>query len=78
MGHDSLSINVLELFGMVWTSCVMIAIRQDLPSRDGEAMLMRGDNSSAVEWVLNCKWGIDDVRAEGQIRIPGALEVKGK
>ena len=49
MGYDSLSINVLELFGMVWTAYVMIVIRKDLPDRVGEAVLMRGDNSSAVQ-----------------------------
>ena len=54
-GYDSLSINVLELFGMMWTAYMMIVIRRDLPSRDGEAVLMRGDNSSSVQWVLNCK-----------------------
>ena len=48
-GYDSLSINVLELFGMVWTAYVMIVIRKDLPDRVGEAVLMRGDNSSAVQ-----------------------------
>ena len=46
-GYDSLSINVLELFGMVWTVCVIIVIRKDLPGRAGEAVLLRGDNSSA-------------------------------
>ena len=30
VGYDSLSINVLKLFGMVWSACVMIVIRKDL------------------------------------------------
>ena len=55
MGYDSLSINVLKLFGMVWTAYVMIVIRKDLPGRAGEAVLLRGDNSSAVQWVTNCR-----------------------
>ena len=78
MGHDSLSINVLELFGMVWTAYVMIAIRKDRPGRAGEAVLLRGDKSSAVQWVTNCKGGKDNVRAGGLMRILGALEVRGK
>ena len=77
MGYDSLSINALELFGMVWTAYVMIVIRKDLPGRAGEAVLMRGDNSSVVQWVTNCKGGKDDVRAGGLMRILGALEVRG-
>ena len=78
MDYDSLSINVLELFGMVWTAYMMIVIRKDLPGRDGEAVLMRGDNSSAVEWVTNCRGGNDNVRAGGLMRILGALEVRRK
>ena len=35
VGYDSLSINVLELFGMVWTAYVMIVIRKDPPGRGG-------------------------------------------
>ena len=69
---------MLELFGMGWTAYVTIVIRKDLPDRAGEAVLMRGDNSSAVQWVTNCKGGNDDLRAGGLIRILGALEVRGK
>ena len=46
-----------NLFGMVWTAYVMIVIRNELPGREGEAVLMRGDNTSAVQWVLNCQGG---------------------
>ena len=59
MSYDSLLIKVLELFGMVWTSYVMIVIRKDLPGRDEERVLMRGDNFTAVRWVSNCK-GVED------------------
>ena len=38
---------------------------------------MRGDNASAVQWVLNCKGGKDDARAGGMMRILGALEERG-
>ena len=78
VGYVSLSINVLELFGMVWTAYVMIVIRKDRPGRAGEAVLMRRDNSSAVKWVTNCKGQKDDVRAGGLMRVLGALEVRGK
>ena len=35
VGYDILSINVLELFGIVWTAYVMIVITKDLPKREG-------------------------------------------
>ena len=56
----------------------MIVIRKDLPRREGEAVLMREDNSSAVQWVLNYEEGKDDVRVGSLMRVLGALEVKGK
>lgn len=48
LSHDSLSINVLELLCMVWTAYVMIVIRNDLPRRREEEVLMRGYNSLPV------------------------------
>ena len=36
-----MSMNVLELFGMVWTANVMIVIRKELPEWEGEVVLMR-------------------------------------
>lgn len=35
MSHDSLNINVMELFGVVWTAYVMIVIRKGLPEWTG-------------------------------------------
>lgn len=49
ISHDSLSINVLERFGMVWTAYVVIVIRKDLPGREEENVPRRGDNSTAVQ-----------------------------
>lgn len=78
VGYDSVSMNVLEPFGMVWTADVMITIRKGLPRREGEAMLMRGDNSSVAMWVSNHKGGTVDLRAGGLMRVLGALEIKGR
>ena len=52
--RNRLSINVLELMGMVMTAYVMIVIRRDRPAKEGESVLMRGGSSSAVQWVINC------------------------
>ena len=43
-----MSIHVLDLFGIVWTAYVTIVIRKEMPELEGEAVLMRGDNTSAV------------------------------
>ena len=71
VGYDSLSINVLELFGMVWTVYMMIVIRM---TRGGGGV----DKFWAIQSALNCKGGEDDVRSGGLMRILGVLEVKGK
>lgn len=67
---------MLELFGMVLTALAMIVLRKDVLRREGEAILTRGDNASAVQWVLNYKGGGYDVRARAVMRILGALEGK--
>ena len=41
------------MFGTVFTAYAMVVIRKDLPGRAGEAVLLRGDNSSAAQWVTN-------------------------
>ena len=52
---DRTSINISELMAMVMTAYVIIVMRGDKPDREGATVLMRGDNSSAVQWVINCK-----------------------
>ena len=52
------SVNVLKLLGMVMAAYVMLVIRRDRPSREGETVLMRGGSSYyAVQWVINCGGG---------------------
>ncbi|CAB1108020.1 unnamed protein product [Ectocarpus sp. CCAP 1310/34] len=48
-------IYVLEVMAMVMTAYVMVISRGDRPEREGEAVMMRADNESAVSWVK--KWG---------------------
>ena len=52
--RKQLSINVLELMGTVMTAYVIIVNSKDRPAKEGESVLMRGDSSSAVQWVINC------------------------
>ena len=44
--------NVLVLMGMVRIAYVVIVIRRDKPTKEGESVLMRGD-----KWVTNCRGG---------------------
>ena len=44
---DRKSINISELMAMVMAAYVMIVV----------TVLMGGDSSSAVKWVINCKGG---------------------
>lgn len=52
MGHDSLSTNMPELFGMLWTTYMMIVIRKEVHGGEMEAVLLRGHNASAVQQIL--------------------------
>ena len=52
----------------------MIVIRKDRPGTVGEPVLMRGDSSSAVQWVKKCKGGKGEVRSGGVMRILGVME----
>ena len=48
---NDLSINVLELLGMVVTARIFVAQSNARPSYARDSILMRGDNMSAVQWV---------------------------
>ena len=56
-GNDELSINVLELLGMVVGAWVFVVQTATKPSHARDSIRMRGDNSSAVCWVNKCRAG---------------------
>ena len=60
-----LSINVQELMGMVMTAYVMIVIRRDTLTKERESVLIWGESSLAVQWVLSCGWGKGEERSGG-------------
>lgn len=72
--HDKLSIDLLELLGMVVTAYVMVAVKGDMPTVTGEPVLMRGDSSCAVTWVNKCG-GMRNPRAAFAMRWLGVLEM---
>ena len=54
---DRIWIDISELMVMVARAHVMVVVEGDTPDREGATVLMRGDISSAVQWVTNCKGG---------------------
>ena len=56
-GSDGLSINAIELLGMVVTALAFIAIGENIPHCAGGAILMRGGSMSVVCLVNHCRGG---------------------
>ena len=72
--RDDLSINVLELLGMVVTAWAFIVLGANEPQHARDTILMRGDNMPAVHWVNHCRGGIES-RSGPLMRILGCLEM---
>ena len=69
---SDITINLLELTGMFMTAVQMIL--KDRPVEDGQSVLMRGDNVSAVSWTN--RWGGSrDRRASLIMRLMGRMEI---
>ena len=76
-GVDGLSINVLELWGMVVLAFVLVSSCADRPSATGDCALLRGDNEAAVHWVRRCQGGLEP-RSDALMRLLGVLEVSSR
>ena len=72
----SVTINFLELVGMVLAAWAMHELVGDRPESKGDPILMRGDNFAAVTWANRCG-GARDKRAGLMMRMPGRLEIQG-
>ena len=72
----TITIDLLELLGMVVTAWVMLELVGDRADEKGEVILMRGDNTAAVSWISRCG-GARDKRACLLMRMLGCLEIKG-
>ena len=73
--QDDLSINLLELLGMVITAWVFVVQARSRPTYARESILMRGDNQTAAHWVTTCKGG-KEPRSGALMRILGGLETR--
>ena len=68
----SVTINLLELVGMMLTAWAMHELVGERPESKGDPILMRGDNFAAVTWANRCG-GARDKRAGLMIRMLGRL-----
>ena len=73
----TVTIDLLELLGMVVTTWVMLELVGDRPDAEGGPILMRGDNMAAVSWITRCG-GARDKRACLLMRMLGRLELTGE
>ena len=71
--RDELSINLLELLGMMITAWAFLKAG-NRPRHPRDTVLMRGDNSSACCWVNKCRGG-KEPRAGAVMRVLGCLEM---
>ena len=73
--HNDLSINVLELLGMVITAWMFVVGAGSQPRFEGENVLVLGDNMSAVHWIGKCRGGTEP-RSGALMRMLGCLEMR--
>ena len=55
VSRDDLSINVLELLGMVVTAWAFTIDADSKPEYPGQSVLLRGDNRSSIHWCNRCR-----------------------
>ena len=70
--HD-VSINVLELLGMVVGAQVLITQQQFAPQEMGDCIQMRGDNKPSVAWIQRWRGG-KEPRSGAIMRMLGVIE----
>ena len=73
-GVDALSINVLELLGMVLLAFVLVFSCADRPSATGGCALLRLDNETAVHWMRQYRGGLEPLSG-ALMRLLGVSEV---
>lgn len=76
LSQDSISINALELLGMVISAYMLVVVCGERPAGDNDCVLLRGDNEAAIQWVRRCRGG-KEPRSGALMRLMGATELVG-
>ena len=74
--QDTISINALELLGMVMSAYMLVVVCGERPVGNKDCVLLRGDNEATVHWVRRCRGG-KEPRSGALMRLMGAIEVAG-
>lgn len=74
VGVNDISINVLELLGMLVGAWLLVVEQHHRPAAAGDCVLLRGDNEASVAWIQRCRGGREP-RSGALIRLLGVLEV---
>ena len=73
-GENDISINVLELLGMVVSAWVLVSPCAERPAASGVCVLWRSDNEAAAGWVRRCRGG-KEPRSGALMRLLGVLDL---
>ena len=74
VGVNDVSINVMELLGMVLGAWLLIVEQNYTPAIASDCVLLRGDNEASVAWIRRCRAGREP-RAGALMRMLGVVEV---
>ena len=73
-GETDITIDVLELLGMVVSPWVVVSPCAERPAALGDCVLWRGDKEADVEWVRRCRGG-KEPRSGALMRLLGVLKL---
>ena len=74
--QDSISINALELLGMVMSAYMLVVVCGERLVADKDCVLLRGDSEAAIHWVRRC-WRGKEPRSGTLMRLMGAIALAG-
>ena len=74
VGVNDVSINALELLGMLVGAWVFVVRQRRRPASAGDCVFLRGDNKPSVAWIQRCRGG-KEPRSGALMRLLSVLQV---